>query len=261
MRSWASLAVVALGCQAGSGAATAEVRIARGVAWMAAFPVEQLRFDAAIGLAAIRRRVDGDAVRAAEARARSVADRDLDNPLRRAFDDADRVEARAATGWAVPGAGEARVNVNRVVGEALHCAEHGLRPTTLAYLAGPMRDGGGYHSTHAAWALAIARQRGCVDAATFSPLAAGLIEELRGAEPARPGPGALEVDLFAERLLMMAELGAPPATLTGWAQALGASQADDGGFGALAAGEEPYHRYHATMMATWALAVLSAGGS
>jgi hypothetical protein len=251
-----AVALLIAGCQRSeppAGAVGPMTRVDRAAAWLAAFPGERLRFDAAIGTAAILARRDSPTVRDATARARQRGDGDGDNPLRRAFDPAAQVTAEAARGWAVPGPGAPRVNVNRVVGEALSCDVHGLRPEALAYLAGPMRDGGGYQSTHAAWALAIAHGRGCVEPAAFAAAAGPLIAELKLAQPAVPGAAVLEVDLFAERLLMLWLLGERDPTLTAWAAALGAAQAADGGFGALAEGEEPYRRYHATMMAGWAL--------
>ena len=219
---------------------------------MAAFPEDKLRFDAAIGLHAIRAAHDSDAVRSAESRARAIADRDDDNPLRRAFDDTAHAPARATAGWAIPGPG-ARVNVNRILGEALHCKDNGLRPETVAYATGAMRDGGGYQTTHALWALAIARDRGCL--ADFATIARPLIDELRAAEPPGPGPEALATDLFAERLLMLELAGEQGPPLDAWADALARAQAADGGFGQLAPDEDPYHRYHATLAATWALAI------
>jgi hypothetical protein len=223
--------------------------IDRAAAWMAAFPTEQLRFDAAIVLTAIGTRTDD--LRIAAEHARVVADRDLDNPLRRAFDDAYRAGPASTSGWPVPAAGEPRVNVNRVVAEALHCRENGLRPETIAYATGPMRDGGGYHTTHAVWALVFARDRGCLPG--FDAAVAPLLDELRAAQPAAPDRPALALDLFAERLLMLELAGAHDAAIDGWVARLAEAQSADGSFGELAAGENPYLRFHATMMATWAL--------
>jgi hypothetical protein len=84
----------------------------------------------------------------------------------------------------VPAPGEPRTNVDRIVGEALGCAENGLRPEALAYATGAMRDDGGYQSTHALWALTIARDRGCLP--DFATVAAPLVAELRAAEPPAP---------------------------------------------------------------------------
>jgi hypothetical protein len=245
----ALLLLVAIGCRS---EAPKPTPIDRAAAWMAAFPADQLRFDAAIALARIRTHTDSDALRLADQRARAVADQDTDNPLRRAFDDSYRASAESSAGWTVPAAGEPRINVNRVVAEALHCAENGLRPATVAYATGPMRDGGGYHTTHAVWALVFARDRGCLP--DFAAVARPLLDELRAAQPATPEPAALALDLFAERLLMLELAGERDAAIDGWAARLAEAQSTAGGFGELADGEDPYHRYHATMMATWALA-------
>ncbi len=248
--------VLTVGCQRDAGAPppppTTGDAIDRAATWLAAFPDDKLRFDAAIGLHAIRAAHDSDAVRRAEARARAVADRDPDNPLRRAFDDTARASTRATSGWALPAAG-ARVNVNRVLGEALHCRENGLRPQTVAYATGAMRDGGGYQTAHALWALSIARERGCL--VDFATVARPLIDELRAAESPDPGTEALAIDLFAERLLMLELAGEHGPPLDAWADHLARAQAADGGFGQLAPDEDPYHRYHATLAATWALAI------
>ena len=229
---------------------TAREAIDRAAAYLAAFPAEELRYDAAIGLAAIRRRVDGEALRAAEARARAVADRDPDNPMRRVLDDGYRAEAASVTGWTAPPAGE-RINPNKVVVEALHCDVHGLRPETVDYATGPMRDDGGYHTTHAIWALVIAEGRGCVEPARLRPL----VEELRAAQPAAPEPTARGIDLYAERLLMLLLAGERDAAVDAWAERLIDAQAADGGFGAAGPDDPPTLRYHATMLAAWALAV------
>jgi hypothetical protein len=239
----------------------ARAAIGRAGAWMAGFPEEELRYDAAIALAAIRARIDDPAIEAALVRARRVADQDDDNPMRRLLEPASRVARGVTTGWSPPGAGERRANVNRVVAEALHCDEHGLRPETIAYATGPMRDDGGYHTAHAVWALALARDRGCLAPAELAPRWRPLLDELRAAQPAAPEPTALAVDLFAERLLVLLLAGERDPALDGWAARLLEAQHADGAFGAPAPVAEPYHRYHATMVAAWALTEwLAAGG-
>ena len=222
----------------------------RAATWLAAFPVEDLRYDAALGLSAIRRHVDDPTWRTAHERALEVADRDPDNPMRRAFEPGYVATRRAVHGWSVPAAGARRINPNRVVVEALHCDVHGLRPETIAYATGPMRDDGGYHTTHALWALAIARDRGCVDAPVLAPL----IDELRAAQPAAPERGAPALDLYAERMLMSILAGERGPTIDRWGEQLVDAQSPDGSFGVLAPGESPYVRYHATVVAAWALA-------
>jgi hypothetical protein len=243
------------GCRRSERAPLEDVKpaIARAGAFLAAFPPEQLRYDAAVALTFVRALSDDESLRLADRRAREWADRDPDNPLRRAWDATARLPASATAEWAAPAPGS-RVNVNRVLIEALYCAENGLRSSTLDYIAGPMRDRGGYQTAHGLWALVLARDRGCLDAAAFGAAAAPLIAELRAAQPAKPGPATLDVDLFGERILMLLLAGQRDPQLDQWLMALVAGQQADGGFGAATQGEDPYYRYHATLVAVWSLA-------
>ncbi len=223
--------------------------------WLASFPQTALRFDAAMGLSQIRQTVDSDALRVAFKRARTVADRDNDHPHRRFWIPGFRSPARDTSQWEVPTDNRQRVNTNRVVSEALHCAENGWRPQTMHYVCGPMRDDGGYQTTHALWALYIAHQNGCVSAADFDACARELQSELRAYQPASLEPHAtLDIDLYAERLLTLVLSGDPDRIVNAWAANLTGLQAPDGSWGVPAVGEEPYYRYHATMVVTWALA-------
>src|SRR5437879_1119772 len=127
----------------------------RAAEWLAAFPAEGLRFDAAVGLSQlVKLRPDDLALRQAFERSRAVAERDADHPQLRFWKSEVRVAKSAVTGWS---GSDSKVNVNRAVNEALWCDVHGLRPETVKYITGPMRDSGGYRSTHALWALIIAR--------------------------------------------------------------------------------------------------------
>ncbi|MBK7857540.1 MAG: hypothetical protein IPJ65_02720 [Archangiaceae bacterium] len=219
--------------------------------WLAAFPAAQLRFDAAIGLSQLVKLDPAPPLRSALEKARAVADADADNPHRRFWDEKQQVEKRDVAAWSPS---DGKVNVNRAIDEALWCDVHGLRAQSLAYLSGPMRDGGGYRSTHALWALALARERGCLDAAAFEKASAEVRAELRRAQPASPGPTTPELDLFGERLLFLLLAGERDATLDGWAKALAARQNPDGSWG-----QGPgYPQYHATLVATWALALARA---
>jgi hypothetical protein len=229
--------------------------LARAADWLAAFPPAELRFDAAVMLSETRRRVDGDALRRAFAAARAVADHDDDNPQRRFWVEDLAAPPEHTSRWMVPVTPGVRVNTNRVVEEALFCAEHGWRPETMAYVCGSMRDGGGYHSTHALWALDLARRRGCVTKAAFHACARPIAAELAVAQPERLAPArSLDVDLWAERLLVLARAGWPVRRLDPWARALLARQDADGSWTVARPEEPPYHGYHATAMATWALA-------
>ena len=227
--------------------------LARASAFLAEFPPEQLRYDAAVGLTFVRALSDDESLRRAHQRARERADRDADNPMRRVWDKAARHPAKSTSEWAAPAPGS-RVNVNRALVEALYCPENGLRRSTLDYIAGPMRDQGGYHTAHGLWALVLARDQGCLAGSAFTETAGPLIAELRKAQPERPGPSTLDVDLFGERILMMLLAGERDAQLDQWMAALLARQQADGGFGAAEEGRDPYQRYHATLVAVWSLA-------
>jgi len=235
-------ALLLTSCRAPDARPLAAGAIERAAQWMAGFPQEQLRFDAAVGLAAIRRHRDTPQVREAFDRARVVAERDADNPMLRAIEPSYRAPPEVTTRRSPPD------NVNRPLEEVIHCAQNGLRQQTLEYITGPMRDRGGYGTTHAVWALALARDAGCI--ADFAERVEPLLKELRDAQPDRPQPNALAVDLFAERVLMLAIAG---GRVDHWAKPLLEAQNPDGSFGALGTGEDPYHRYHATMVAAWAL--------
>jgi len=231
----------------------------RAGAWLAAFPETELRFDAAIGLHGILEHTDSPALQRAYERARRVADSDPDHLLHRLWNAAFTAPPEVTLGWPVPRAGEPRVNVNRVVIEALHCAANGLRRETLDYLAGPMRDGGGYHTTHALWALVIARENGCLASGVYAGIAADLGAELRSAQPAPFEPtDTLAVDLYAERLLVLVLSGDASAEAGEWARRLLELQDADGSWGVAALGEPVTYRYHATMMAAWGLAAWAA---
>ncbi|MBD3869395.1 MAG: hypothetical protein IFK94_14840 [Acidobacteria bacterium] len=227
--------------------------------WLVSFPEEQLRFDAAIGLHGIRQRIDSDPLQAAWERAARVAERDSDNPMRRFWLPDASSPREATSGWIAPGPADERVNTNRVIAEALHCRENGWRPETTAYIIGPMRDEGGYHTVHGLWALTIARSNGCIPEADFRHPAELLLKEIRQAQAGAAEPHAtLEIDLFAERLLMTLLANPAAGEAPDWAARLLALQNEDGSWGTAAEGERAYYRYHATMTAAWALAEYSA---
>jgi hypothetical protein len=222
---------------------------------MARFPPGELRFDAAVMLSGIRTSVDGTSLRGAFETARLRADVDHDHPHRRLWDPGFRSPPKDTAAWAAPAAGATRVNPNLVISEALHCAENGWRDATTAYVCGPMRDQGGYHTTHGLWALVIARERRCVDADGTAACLAALQAEIVAAqpEPLRP-ERSLDVDLYAERLLTLVLSGAKDAVVERSVDGLLEAQDADGSFGVRVPGEQPYHRFHATGIATWALA-------
>jgi hypothetical protein len=148
------------------------------------------------------------------------------------------------------GPAEGRANVNRVLTEALFCNDHGWREQTTTYVCGPMRDDGGYHTTHGLWALTIAHQRGCVDQSCRD----SLVAELLSHQPSSDALIAtLDLDLYAERLLTVALANHCVPTLATWADTLLQHQSSDGSWGVDAVEENPYYRYHATSVSAWAL--------
>ena len=183
---------------------------------IAGAPEEAIRFDTAIALEAARQHlppsVTGDeAFRRARARALAVAARDDDHPHHRLLGREVPLERGRVQGWEPPkSAGARRVNVNRVVTEALYCDRFGLRPETLAYIEGAMRDRGGYHTCHGLWALVIARDRGCLSPEAFRQAARPLIAEVEAGLRRDGAPKTPEAeDLFAERHLMRRLAGRP----------------------------------------------------
>ena len=185
------------------------------------------------------------------------SDRDEDNPLRRLWHPEMVAPQEAVHGWEVPPPPR-RINVNRVVAECLHCDQYELRGTTLHYLRGQMRDQGGYHTTHALWALLLAEERACLPHGVFSVVARELVTELVDAQPQRLAPRkTIDLDLFAERLLFVQmarqrlNVAAAPQHAQ-WVERLVEHQHEDGGI--YVEPEPAAQAYHATMMTAWALA-------
>ncbi len=182
----------------------------------------------------------------------SVHDPDAGHPLRRLIDPNHPIPEGRSTSWTVPSDGR-KVHVHRVLVEAVDCDRSGWRPQTETWVCGPMRDGGGYGSTHAAWALLLARSRGCTPAACLGAITDELMAAAQGASPPAT---TLDVDLQAERILFAALAGrsVPDA----WRQSVAKWQGDDGGI-AVSAADPLEHRIHATAVALWAEAVLKNG--
>ncbi len=232
-----------------------ELALQRAAQWMASYSEGKPRFDAAVALSQIRQTVDSDALRAAFEAARAIADRDQDHPHRRFWQPDLQAPASATSRWPVPTAPGKRIGSNYVLSEALFCRESGWRPETMVYVCGIMRDQGGYESTHALWGLAIAHQNGCIKDEDYAPCALSLQEELAKAQPLDFRPQAtLDIDLYAERVLQSLLTGTTNPAVDTWAETLLRLQNDDGSWGMRRDGEEPYYRYHATMMSTWAAA-------
>lgn len=224
--------------------------IARASRWLANYEGE-VRFDAAVMVSQIRVHHDNDDLRRAFERARQRADHDHDHPHRRFWLPEFRAPPEHTSRWSVPGAGERRVNTNRVLSEALHCVENGWRPAVEAYICGPMRDEGGYQTTHGIWALDMARRNGCI---TEPGCLASLRAELAAAQPVLLNPkSTLDIDLYAERVLMLLRTGTPSTEARRWIESLLGQQEPEGSWG-IGEDPDPYFRYHATAMTTWALA-------
>ena len=214
--------------------------------WMDAY-TDEVRFDAAIGAHHTWALVGDDGWKALRNK-RIGALTDHDHEHRRFFDDGFRLREREA--WTIPGEGDKPANPNRVLTEALYCTELGWRPQVEAYACGPMRDDGGYYTTHALWALVIARDNACTPAECVPDM----VEELTRAQPTELKPTkTLDIDLYAERLLTtcMAEC---PDSADDWAHQLVRAQGADGSWGVPDSEESAYYRYHATMISAWGLA-------
>lgn len=253
---WTPIAVLALAGLLSSSAAAPSGPVERAAAWMAAYTggEEPLNFDAVIVLSILARRHGAADLAVAFARADERLDRDRGHPQRRFIEEDFRLPPELSRGWDVPEGFALRVNPDRVVTEALHCAENGWRAATTAYVCGPMRDGGGYYTAHGLWALVLARERGCLDASLAAACIAELRAELAAAQPIVLVPwSSLDIDLFAERLVMLALSGSLPAAHRGGPEELLRHQEEHGAWGVAAAEEPPYFRFHATMMAVWAL--------
>ncbi|TNE87180.1 MAG: hypothetical protein EP330_19630 [Deltaproteobacteria bacterium] len=229
--------------------ARVEAAMHRAAPFLADWPGE-LRFDAAIGLHEIREVASHPDLDRAWERARAVADHDADHLHRRFWAD---IEVPPTNTWVLPS--EGRPKVNDVVAEALWCDRYPIREQTLAYLAGDMRDDGGYWSTHAAWSLALAHERGCLDDARFDELAAPIRADLLAHQPATlTDPSEADVDLFAERLSGLVWLGHAGPEIEESVEVLLAHQREDGGWGEPSEDVNPYFGYHAALVSSWALA-------
>ncbi len=221
--------------------------------WLASFPREKLRFDAAVMLSAISQ-ADPKPQRFATALqyARTAAERDDDNPFLRLWQP-DFPPPDDLWRWEPPRDGS-RVNPNRPLTEALYCDHIPIRQATLDYILGPMRDDGQYHTTHAAWALIVARDLGCFPPQQAHELLLPIVAELAQFQPESPGPATLDVDLYAEQALMR-YLAMDRQQAHIWVDNLVQRQNPDGSW-AFPQDDEPiYYGYHATGICAWFLAL------
>jgi hypothetical protein len=116
-----------------------------------------------------------------------------------------------------------------------------------------MRDEGGYHTTHALWALSIAHRTGCIAASEFEPCVRSIQKELVAAQPQSLVPQAtLDIDIFSERLLTLILTGYRDPVVDQWAQNLMHLQGPNGSWVVPHDSDPPYYRYH-TAASAWAL--------
>ncbi|MEQ1502778.1 MAG: hypothetical protein ABMB14_11140 [Myxococcota bacterium] len=157
------------------------------------------------------------------------------------------------SGWWAVGQPGIEVHQSQVLVEVLYCPEYGLRRSTIDWICGPFRDGGGRGSTHAAWFLDLAVDAGCVPRADtcLDPVVDELVTGALGWTS--PPTTDLDRDLLAEQILFAVLAGSPPEPLAAAVDRLLASQQPDGGFGA-----PDRIGAHATFTAGWALAAWSA---
>jgi hypothetical protein len=217
----------------------------RAVGWMEAHADPTPReLDVPIGLSAIAARLPSPDAAALDGRLRPALDRPGD-PRRRLYDPGARLPEPPP-----PAVRDGTLQSNGALVEALYCAEHGFRPETLAALCGGFRDGGGYGSTHAAWFLAEALDRGCL--ARAATCADAVQREVVEA-PIPSLAATLDRDLLAERLLFGLRLDADPDALGPAVDALVGAQAPDGGLGVAREGEPLWWSWHATLVTAWGL--------
>ena len=210
----------------------------------------ETNLDAAIAVHEIREVVSSDALDRAWERVRAVADKDSDHPHRRVWAE---MQVAPTNTWSMPE--EGRPNLNKLMAEALWCDVHPIREETLAYLHTAMLDEGGYWSTHAAWSLAEARSRGCIDQARFALAAEPIRTDLLEHQPSSLSEPTLpELDLFAERTLGLLWLGYRGPEIERSVEVILEHQREDGAWGEPGAEDNPYYGYHAAFVAGWALA-------
>lgn len=222
--------------------------------WLADFPETDLRFDAAVLLHGVRGSFASPRLDEAWRRARHQAGRDPDHPHHRFFDPTAPTEEAAIGAWSPPAPGGPRVNPNRVLSEAFHCDRRGWLAGVSEYACGPMRDSGGYHTAHALLALSEAHRRGCLSGGV-GDCRASLRAEVLAAQPAVLAPGqTLDIDIFAERMMVLLRDGWCGPESRAMVNQLLAAQRPDGSFSVEVADEPAYYAYHATATSLWALA-------
>ncbi len=232
--------------------------IHRGIQALCRVPETQLRYDTALSLVMVRKRLFWPELEPCYARIKARALKDDDNPMNVLIDPAAArpIDAHALQRLPIPKAGQARTNVNHIVIRAVHCRRFPVPRKVFAYLIGPMRDHGGYHSTHALWSLLMMRRQGCGDRAEVERAVASLRQELQDALTKQPAMSTTpSIDLNAERILFLVESGVAVDRLSGPVQRLLAAQRPDGVFATSREERAPW-RVHATSVSVWALSAV-----
>lgn len=208
------------------------------------------RFDAAIAVHEIREVVDHPDLVRAWAINRPIADRDDDHPHRRLWVEFEPAEP--TNRWTMPT--DRKPSVNNLISEAIWCDRFPIRPEVLQYYSTDMLDDGGYWSTHAGWALALVKERDCIDDERFAELSAPILADVLRHQPRVLAPETVaDVDLFAERLNALIWLGHRGPEIDASVEQLLLLQLDDGSWGEPTEEQTPYYGYHAAFVSGWAL--------
>ena len=227
----------------------------RASGWMKRYlETEDARFDAAFLLHHVRRVADSEDLKEVHEVVREQVNWDRGHPLRVLADPSfiERIPPGTSHGWSAPD--EGRVNANRVLVEAAHCARDGWRDQTTTYVCGNMRDQGGFQTTHALWSLDYAVEQQCVERAQVSACLLSLQEELLAAQRSADEPASTtEMDLFIQRVIMLIRSGSVAPELEAWVIQVAHWQRADGAWGIASDEDDPYYEFHVTMMGVWAI--------
>lgn len=229
-----------------------------GIQALCRFEDKDLRHDTAMVLTLVRKILFWPELEPCYARIKTQALKDHDHPLNVLIDSgyAKNVDLERIRRLPIPEAGQKRTNVNHIVFRAAHCPKVPFPDKAFAYLVGPMRDNGGFHSTHAMWALLMMRSQGCGQRAKVEKAVASLRDELTKALNASGEMKSTRgIDLNAERILFLVQSGVRVDALSGPVQKLLSAQRPDGAF---AAPQEKRRRWllHATTVSVWALSAV-----
>ena len=230
--------------------------IRRGVEAICKIPEQNLRHDTATGLSHVRRVIWWKDLDGCFDRIKKRAFKDHDNPLNVLIDPSYRgpISIDSILKSRLPKPGEKRINVNRILSRAAHCKKNTFTDPAFAYTTGPMRDSGGFHSTHAIWALIILKERGCRTGPKLDKAILDLRKELSDAQKKGLDPKTTRnIDLYAERIMCLAMSGESPESLAPFVEKLMATQRKDGLF-ATPTEKQKHWLLHCTTVSVWALA-------